>query len=70
MLEIEENVREEVQRRWTTGVSGGKNTYIAVQVLEDKELCKQPRMQASWADTPTATTNRVAKTRRGLTIMA
>ena len=37
-------------------------------MLGDKDCCKQPMMQASWADTPTAdATTRVAKMRRGLT---
>lgn len=44
----------------------------SVQVSVDVEFDKQPEMQLStdWADTPTAITKRVAKTRRGLTIIA
>lgn len=40
------------------------------QVLLDKESCEQVTMHADWADTPTASRNRVVKMRRGSTIIA
>jgi hypothetical protein len=63
------NIRGEVRE---VDTSSGKNTHASVQVSVDVEFDKQPEMQLStdWADTPTAITKRVAKTRRGLTIIA
>lgn len=61
-----------IQKEKVREVSGSneKNTHTVVQVSSDRAPDKHVSMQASWPDTPTTTKKRVAKMRRGLTIIA
>lgn len=65
VLNIQGKIRE-------VGTWNEKNTHAEVQVLFDKAPVKQVSMQVSgfWPATPTTTKKRVAKMRRGLTIIA